>query len=295
MRRLDIGIASYMGPDRLRKAISCLEQKSKTDYRVFVIDNNSDEATRNVIREAKGRNDRIVPVFLDENTGYAGAVNRLQKMAETEYIAYCDNDAYVHTDGWDEIMASLLDRFHEIGIIFPGWGSYPIPRGPYEEVQWGVGAFWMMNRMVIPDIAAFFKDDGCFDTNLGHQEEADYCLRVRMAGWKCAMTKDVAVAHEGHATGTTTAANQERINRGIINWVNKWAAYFGGKNINYHSPNVIRWEDWPPNALYMEEWFKTVIGVHELNIAPEVRRIQGQEYDLCRVFRFKDFYRDRII
>lgn len=56
---------------------------------------------------------------------------------------------------------------------------------------------------------------------------------------------------------------------------------------------MLRWEDWHPNALYMEEYWKTQMP--NLNEAPEVRTLDGREYDLIRVPRFKDFYRGRII
>lgn len=287
--RLDIGIASYGAPNKLQRTIDALQIRSKSDYRVFVIDNphpdqETREQVRDVITRAAAANGRFVPVFLDQNVGYAGAVCKLMELAETEYIAYVDNDATILTMEWDRILAGYLDRFHEIGMIFPNGGAYMIDRGPYQEIMWGVGFCWMLSRMCM-------KATGPLDTSLGHQEEADYCLRVRMAGWKCAAAPDVAVAHD--ATATNSPKSIERISAGVVNWVNKWCAYFGGKNLNYHSPNVLRWEDWPPNALYLEEYYRRRLP--GLNDNPEVIKIDGREYDLIRVPRFKDFYRGRII
>ncbi len=128
------------------------------------------------------------------------------------------------------------------------------------------------------------------DTTLGHQEEADLALRVRMAGYKCAGATSVHVMHD--ATATNNPASLERINRGVKAWVDKWAAYFGGKNLNYHSPNVLRWEDW--NALYFEEFWKQQPALAGLNDNPEVITLNGQDYDLIKVPRLKGFYRGRI-
>ena len=286
-RRLDIGIASYGNPARLGACLRSIAAHSVTDYRVFVIHNpgsQQDAQTRQVIETARAQNPRIIPLWEDVNRGYAGSVKKLQEIAETEYIAYLDNDAEIHTPGWDELLCGYLDRFHEIGLIFPGGGAYQIQRPGYREILWGVGFCWILSRMAL-------TDTGPFDDQIGHQEEADYCMRIRMAGYRCACAPEVKVAH--HATATNDPASIERISRGVVAFVNKWCAYFGGKNLNYHSPNVLRWEDWPPNALYLEEYWRARL--NGLNDAPEVRHIEGRDYDLIRVPRFKDFYRGRII
>ena len=261
---------------------------SRTDWRCFVIHNPSDgpeDVCARAIIDGFAYNDkRVAPILLSENVGYAGAVNRLFKEAETEYIAYLDNDVRILTEGWDEKLCSYLDRFHEIGMIFPNGGAYPIDRGPYLEIMWGVGFAWVINRMAM-------SDTGKFDESLGHQDECDYALRLRMAGWKCAAAPDVSIGHL--ATATNDPAAIERINRGVVRFVDKWNAYFNGGNFHYHSPNVTRWDDWPPNALYLEEMWRAKLP--GLNDAPEVVAIDGREYDLIKVPRFSGFYRGRII
>lgn len=200
----------------------------------------------------------------------------------------CDNDAEVMTRGWDETLCSYLDRFHEIGMMFPnGFGPRAIDRGAYKELLWGVGFAFVINRIAM-------RDTGDFDEKIGHQNEADYCMRLRMAGYKCATTATTAEAVIAHlATATNDPASIERINRGVIEFVNKWNWYFCGKNVNYHSPNVLRWDDWPPNALYLEEYWK--LKMPGLNAQPEEVELDGQTYDLLKVPRPGGFYRGRIV
>lgn len=287
MRRLDIGIAAYRDGTKLAKAVACLKAQSTTDWRLLIVDNpGANLTTRPLIERLCAEDSRITGRFLPENVGYAGAVNEILNWATTENIAYLDHDAYVQTRGWDEQLCFCLDRFHEIGMVFPNGGAYPINRGEYTEVMWGVGFAWVINRLCL-------SDTGPFDQTLGHQEEADYALRVRMAGWKCAALPSVSVQHD--ATATNDPAALERISRGVVRWVNKWTAYFGGKKINYHSTNVIRWEDWPPNALYLEEYWGAQPALKSLNDNPQVVILDGREYDLIRVPRLKGFYRARII
>jgi GT2 family glycosyltransferase len=135
------------------------------------------------------------------------------------------------------------------------------------------------------------KEVGPMDTEIGHHEEVDWAQRMRFAGFRCAAVPEIQVAHD--ATATNSPASHERISRGVINWVNKYCKHYGGKNLNYYSPNVLRFEDW--SALYLEEYFKTKPELAGLNDNPEVIKIDEREYDLIRVPRLKGFYRGRII
>jgi GT2 family glycosyltransferase len=292
-RRLDIGVASYRNPEKLRATLASIEAQSRTDWRCHIVHNPSsdEEGTRAVavISDARCRNERFLgATLMPKNVGYAGAVNEILQHAQSEYIAYLDNDVEILTPGWDETLCSYLDRFHEIGMIHPNGGAYQIPRGAYTEIQWAAGFAWIMNRLCYAEV-------GGMDTKIGHQNECDLAMRVRMAGWKCAAAPEVQIAH--HATATNDPAANERIARGVREFVDKWNRYFNGKNFNYHSVNVTRWEDWPPNALYMEEWWKLQFSGGDLmcNRLPEVITVEGREYDLIKVPRFKGFYRGRII
>jgi glycosyltransferase involved in cell wall biosynthesis len=294
MRRLDIGICAWKDVGKLARAVAAIRQHSVTDWRLLIVDNSPDDSpTRPLIAKFCAEDSRITARLMDDNVGYAGAVNAITEWSTTEYTAYLDHDAYVMTPGWDETLAGYLDRFHEIGMIFPGSGAYPIPRGVYTECMWTPGFCWMVSRLCWADMKADGRtaNGEFFDTTLGHQEEADAALRVRLAGYKCAGAPEVRVMHD--ATATSNPANQERISRGVVNWVNKWCQYFGGKHLNYHSTNVIRWEDW--NALYFEEFWKQNPALQGLNDNPEVVTLNGAEYDLIRVPRLKGFYRGRIV
>jgi GT2 family glycosyltransferase len=285
-RRLDIGLVAYGNDRGVEQALVSMKKTMQTDYRVLVVVNPHPTPERNeaVLRAIGRQPDRVVIKVMEQNVGYAGGVNEILKWAETEYIAYSDHDAAFLTPGWDEWMAGVLDRRHEIGMLFPNGGPAPLPRGEYTEILWGVGCAWMLTRLCYADV-------GGFDTEIGHQEEVDYQTRVRLAGYKIAAIPDIRVSHA--ASSSSNPANIERINRGVRNWVNKWCTYFCGKNVNYHSDYVLRHEDWHPIALHMEQFFLAKLG--PINAAPEVITVDGVEYDLIRVPRLKGFYRNRII
>lgn len=280
-----MGIASYNNADKVGRTIELLLKHNHSDWRLLVVENASPDPDVKTILAKYEPHDRITIHWRDTNIGYAGAVSEILEWAVTPYVAYIDNDAWVNSAGWDLTMAGYLDRNDELGMVFPqGSGSYPITRAQYIEILWGVGCFWMLRRQVAEKI-------GGFDTEIGHQEEVDYQIRVRLAGWRCALVPQVSVSHAASSSNNPEA--RARIDRGIVNWVNKWVAYFCGVQMNYHSPNVLRFEDWPPVALYLEEYWKQKLP--NLNDNPETVWVDGREMDLIKVPRWKDLYRGRII
>lgn len=303
-RKLDIGISVFGNPDKLETTVRSILRYSACDINLIAVVNPHpvpavrDEVRIHVESIAKAGGFKRV-AYMGANVGYAGAVNEFVSLSQSEYMIYCDSDIEVASPGWDETLCSYLDRFHELGMVFPNSGAYPINRGGYNEIMWQAGFCWCLSRAAAKSMCQhrFFIDPTLMDEKLGHQEEADLCMRMRMAGFKIAAAPEVRVAHD--ASSTNDPASLDRINAGVQKFVNKWNEYFNGKNFNYHSINVTRWEDWPPNALYLEDFWRAqnVPGFsgNMLNHHPEVVKLCGRDYDLIRVPRLSGFYRGRII
>jgi GT2 family glycosyltransferase len=285
--RIDMGTASYNNPEKLNMMLTNMRQNSISDWRFLVVDNAStDPGVREVIERHASEDSRIIPRFLDNNSGYVGAVNQILEWAETDYVGYLDNDAYVITNGWDEKLAGYLATNLEVAMAFPNGGAYQIPRPKYTEILWGVGFCWMLKKQ------AYLRIGG-FDTEIGHQEEVDYQTRLRLDGWKMIADPSIHVRHD--STSSNDPASKNRINEGVVNWVNKWNKHYVGPNVTYHSPNVTRFEDW--SAIYLEEWYQSQPELKGLNENPETVYIAalGREVDLIKVPRWTNFYRGRII
>jgi len=285
--RIDFGVSSYNNPLKLDRAIQAFRQNSHSDWRLLVLENASeDPATIKVAEKHRSEDSRVVIKQLDKNVRYTGAVNHILDWAETNNVGYIDNDAYIATPGWDLKLASYLESNHEVAMAFPNGGAYPIQRSRYMEILWGVGFCWILNRQR-------YKEIGGFDTEIGHQEEVDFQTRIRLGGWRIVADPSVIVHHD--ATSTRNPEAQERINQGVINWVNKWNRYYVGPHVSYHSPNVTRFEDW--NAIYLEEWYQQQPELKGLNDNPETIYVAalGREVDLIKVPRWQHLYRGRII
>lgn len=291
---IDIGIASYGNPDALSAAIRSIQARTDGEWRLLIVDNASpDPRVREVIAAAAADDPRIIPELREDNIGYVGAVNRIIEWAESDYVAYCDNDAVINTQGWDRIMADVLAAHHEVAMVFPTqFCAFPIDRPGYKEVLWGLGCFWML-KSVKARQPAF--DVGPWDTELGHQEEVDFTMRLRLQGWKMAGV-NIDVAHQAKAS--TDPASQERISAGVIKWMDKWLERFCGVGVTYYSANVLRFEDWPLNSLHIEAYLQQAQMQGQfpiLNREVEQVTLNGRTFDLIKVPKWPNLYRDRLV
>lgn len=306
MRRLDLGVASFGNPEKLRATLTSVLAHSTTDLRVFVIHNPGaadDEAARAVVDEFAGRDSRIVPHWMPENAGYAGAVNKLFELAETEYVAYCDNDIWICTQGWDEKLIAVMDANPEVGWMFPGRGHYGFHNGSYNECLWSAGYCWIMRANTWAAVANHPSSCGIgckFDTRLGHHEEVDFMIRLRLAGFRTGCCPDVDVAHHESATRRSAEDHKPggRIHDGVVRWMNKWNRYFCGDGLKYsmtaYDAAALRYTDWNVDALYLERM--TLHHFPDWNATPEVVHVPGVgEMEAVKVLKPKGCYVRRAI
>jgi GT2 family glycosyltransferase len=310
VRRLDIGVASYRNPEKLKATLLSIEAQSVTDWRCFIIHNPSDDdfETKAVIAAAEKRNIRFVAVWGETNQGYAGAVNELFGRAETPYLAYCDNDIEILTTGWDEKLCEILDRYPECGQVFPGAGHYGFFNGRYHECLWSAGYCWMFRQSAFEPLARAdqkhrLSGKNCcalLDTLLGHHEEVDLMIRLRLAGFQIGCRPDVGVLHHETATNANASDHQPggRIHDGVVRWMHKWNGYFCGKQLEYsmtaYDPRALRYTDWNVCALYLERM--TLALFPEWNKAPRTVNVPGVgEMDVIEVLKPKGPYAGRAI
>jgi hypothetical protein len=327
VRRLDIGVASYRNPEKLRATLASIEAMSTTDWRCFIVHNPSDALsadgrledgfTQAHIINAKMRNPRFEIVQLDSNVGYAGAVNKLFELAETPYVAYLDNDVDIRTRGWDEQFCAILDAHPEVAQVFPGAGHYGFNNGLYNECLWSAGYCFAIRRDVWkrpqpnqnsiwpyrPNPKNFAKTVfGVMDITLGHHEEVDLMIRLRLAGYRIACIPGVDILH--HESSTKSPESAKRIHAGVVRWMNKWNRYFVGDVLTYpnpdpdsgegYDPRTLRYTDWPPCTMYLERM--TLAKFPNWNAAPRTVMVAGVgEMDAVEILKPKGCYVGRAI
>ncbi len=315
-----IGIASYGNPDKLAATIESIERHTVGSATLRIWHNPGspqDEECRAVIQRVLSTPKQLDigrVIYSDSNVGYAGAVNGLLAACDTEYFLYCDNDVEV-SPSWDAKLCAVLDAYPEVAQVFPGAGHYGFFNGRYHECLWNAGYCWASRtdaRPLLPSLhdgAEDISHGSAMDTLIGHHEEVDLMIRLRMAGYQIAACPDVQVLH--HESSTQSPESAKRIHAGVVRWMNKWNRYFVGDAIKYpnpdpdsgegYDPRALRYTDWPPCALYLERW--TLHHFPEWNAHDRRVTLKGYrevqtpagEMDAIEILKPKGYYRGRAI
>lgn len=118
--RMDIVMVTYNRIDFTRKAISYIFGRTKTPYRLIVVDNNSVDGTQEMLLELKKQGVIHHLILLEENYGIHMAKNYgLSLVRSTPYYIDTDNDllcADLKPD-WIQQLVTLMDKHPEYGAI----------------------------------------------------------------------------------------------------------------------------------------------------------------------------------
>jgi glucosyl-dolichyl phosphate glucuronosyltransferase len=113
-------------PEALQSALS--QQACARGYEVIVIDNNSSDATREVVESFIKRGHRNLRYAFEEVQGLSHARNAGIRIARAPIIAFTDDDIRL-TPGWAAAIKCAFDNYPEVncvaGKILPRWNSNP--------------------------------------------------------------------------------------------------------------------------------------------------------------------------
>lgn len=235
MRTFTIIIATCDRPDLLLNLLCVVKRmvlESGGDHKVLVMDNGRNSPAKAVVDEFSG--DACFPVFchVSEYRNKAKALNKGIALAETEWLAFTDDDA-LPDESWLVEAARYVDEW-EIDLFggriipsgvreeLPSWlrtdESWGLLRGPavvsYEPLkQSGI----LDDRMPVPLGANFFAKKSIFEKYGGYDEslwsecgnaalgceDAEFSMRIRAAGEAIGYASDVKVVHPVIASRST--------------------------------------------------------------------------------------------
>ena len=196
---------------------------SRPDTDVVLVDNGSTDNTRSELtswlKEHAEIAGRIKIIYLDTNLGVAGGRNVGLREAKGQLLLILDNDTIVNVDALDGLRQHLIDN-PTCGICAPALKSpegelqssakpYPGPWlkvahvfRPGKELErertemlkkhpwYGIGACQMLRRST-------FETVGPLDSSIFYApEDADYCARVRRAGFTIDYLPQYTIIHD---------------------------------------------------------------------------------------------------
>lgn len=236
MNKLGICIVTRQSADEM---ISCLtslfEQSPNLDMQVVVVDNDSNDGTEENIRL---KFPSVHLIVNKENLGFSRAVNQGLKTLDAQYYLLLNPDTVILDNALQKLI-KFMDENLEAGICIPkvlnrdGSLQYQCRRGegrPWEtfsyflglaslfpndqrftgyllnhldnekvsEVKAVSGSCMMIRREVVDQIG--YLDERYF----AYQEDTDYCMQARQAGWKVFFVPLAQVIHYGGRGGSAS-------------------------------------------------------------------------------------------
>ncbi|BET59406.1 glycosyltransferase [Geobacter sp. 60473] len=193
-RPVNIGMITYNRLDFTRQAIEALAGiAAGRPFTLTVVDNNSQDGTRDYLLEQKRKGIIKNLVLLDENVGVAKASNlawSLEPLAD--YYLKLDNDIVIRKKGWLAAMVEIIDRLPQVGAVAYNFEptSYPLqtvngcrvrikPEGNLG------GACILIPRRTHQKLGFWCEDYGLYG-----EEDYDYGIRIRLAGLENAYMED---------------------------------------------------------------------------------------------------------
>ena len=107
IKKVSIIIPVYNGEKTLRQCLSSVLNQSYKDYEVIVIDNNSTDKTKNMIKEFGNKNKKIKYVF-EHKKGTGAARNAGINSAKGEIIVMTDSDCVVPENWIENIIKPII-------------------------------------------------------------------------------------------------------------------------------------------------------------------------------------------
>ncbi len=202
---------------RLEKTRNCVESVLKytegISYKLLLIDNGSPED--DVFRYFQSvKHDNTVILHVNKNVGGSFANNKGEKLAESEFYVLLNNDVIVTKD-WLKNLLTCAQSDENIGMVCPvctnvTWEQLETLGGfsNEEEMQEKAAAFnisnpkkWEERTRLVPLVALYrtecFDLAGGFDMGYLHNfGDDDHCFRIRRAGYKLVLCRDVFIHHD---------------------------------------------------------------------------------------------------
>lgn len=220
-----IVILNWNGADMMKRYLPIVLKYSQDEGEVWVADNASTDNSMQMLRE---QFPQVRTIQLDRNYGFAEGYNRALAQIEADYYILLNSDVEV-TKGWLTDLLSYMDSHPDVAACQPKLLSvsdrhkfeyagasggmidqygYPFCRGrifdtietdegqynDVAEIHWATGACLMVRS------ADYWRVKGLDGRFFAHNEEIDFCWRLRLLGRGIVCIPSSVVYHVGGGT-----------------------------------------------------------------------------------------------
>lgn len=134
MAKISILIAIYNGIESIPISVGCLQRQTLKDIEIVCVNDNSTDASLELLEEMKSKDDRIRIVNFKENRGTVCARKAGVEAANGEYIMFMDQDDQFEEFACEELYAMISEK--KVDIINFRSRVIAIPPTTEKQRQW---------------------------------------------------------------------------------------------------------------------------------------------------------------
>ncbi|MEY8337826.1 glycosyltransferase family 2 protein [Lachnospiraceae bacterium 62-35] len=214
-KKVTIVIPNYNGLAFMEPCMEALDKQTYQGFDVLVVDNGSQDGSVEWLKERE-----IPTIFLNENTGFSGAVNRGIRAAKTPYVILLNNDTQVRPDYVRELVrcmerspkifsvSSRMIQSSNPSLIDDAGDMYSLMGWAYQRGTGQSVKGYRKPRRIFSACAgaaiyrrAVFDEIGYFDEmHFAYLEDMDIGFRARIAGYDNLYCPKAEVYHVGSGT-----------------------------------------------------------------------------------------------
>lgn len=228
---LSVLIVNYNSGVYALECIHSLLKQRRVVIEIIVIDNASQDDSVKLLRETFDR--QIILVESKENLGFGRANNLAASKASGEFLLLLNPDTVITEPNVLKVLVDTLKNNPHIGLLGPAIeeprkAKQVLPRYRYPssrrlkytnkfkqlpgKIAWLLGACMLIKRSVFNEIKGFDPDYFLYG------EDADICLRLRLAGYEIGYCDKVQISHVAGASefGADSLGKWLRKKRGVF-------------------------------------------------------------------------------
>ncbi len=230
---VSVCILTYQARDYLRQCLQSLAENTALEYEVIIVDNGSqDRVVEMVEQEFPG----VRLMQNQSNEGFTKPMNQAMRAGTGRYLCQLNPDTLILPGAIDRLV-DFMDTHPEVGICGPKVLNRdltlqkPCRRG--ESRPWAVISYFTGLARLFPEsplfgqyLMSYLDEDqihpvagvsgSCMlirkevveqigyldELFFAYQEDADYCLRARQAGWEVYYMPEAQIIHYGGLGGS---------------------------------------------------------------------------------------------
>jgi len=233
----DIVICVWNQKEITQECIESIHKNTHFPYRLVLIDNASDEATKKYLESLKDDlRFKVILIRNEKNLGNTKAVNQGLRATDAPFVCNLDNDTYV-TEGWLNEMITTAQSDPKIGMVTSaGRGGQPPSSDAVKDIEKKAREVaqrrgQVMEMATIDCYCALIKRElintiGVWDEiySPGYFDDTDYCRRATNAGFRIAGALGSYVYHREGGSFKKNTQKEELFKRNQKVYLQRYGA-----------------------------------------------------------------------